>query len=111
MGDTPCFVLTKEAPTKAGTTFTFITEGGVEAALAQARKVADDKNIGLMGANVDQQFLRAGLVDEVRIHLIPVLLGNGLSLFGNLGIMTMLKKRKVVDGPEGTHISYSVEKV
>lgn len=108
MGDTPCFVLTEETPKDAGSMFTFVTEGGIEKALEQAREVAGDKNIGLMGANINQQFLKAGLVDEIYIHLIPVLLGGGLSLFGSLGEMVKLEKNKVTDGPEGTHLTYTI---
>jgi dihydrofolate reductase len=108
MGDTPCFVLTEKPPQKAGSMFTFITDGGVEAALEKARKTAGDSNIGLMGANIDQQFLRAGLVDEIRIHLIPIILGDGLSLFGALGKLIQLEKIEAIDGPEGTHLTYKV---
>lgn len=108
MGDTPCFVLTEKAPKEAGSMFTFVTEGGIEKGLRLAREVAGDKNIGLMGANIDQQFLKAGLVDEIRIHLIPILLGGGLSLFGSLGDMVKLEKTEAVDGPEGTHLTYKV---
>ena len=61
-------------PASADPVFTFVTDG-IESALAKAQEVAGDKRIGLMGANVDQQFLAAGLVDEIRIHLVNVLLG------------------------------------
>ena len=110
MGDTPCFVLTKEAPKEAGSMFTFVTEGGIESALRQARQVAGSKNIGLMGANVDQQFLKAGLADEIHIHLIPVLLGGGLSLFGHLGKMIKLEKLETRDAPEAVHMAYRIIK-
>jgi dihydrofolate reductase len=110
MGDTPCFVLTEKAPAQAGSMFTFITKGGIEKALELARQAAGSKNIGLMGANTDQQFLKAGLVDEIRIHLIPVLLGSGIALFGSLGRMVKLEKAGAVDGPEGTHLTYEVAK-
>jgi dihydrofolate reductase len=66
LGDVPCFVLSHDVPEKAGAMFTFVTDG-IESALRQAKAVAGDKNIGLMGANVDQQYLKAGLVDEI-IH-------------------------------------------
>jgi dihydrofolate reductase len=83
----PVFVLTHEARepvTKGKTAFTFVNDG-VESALAQARAVADDKNIGVAGANVAQQFIRAGLLDEISIHLVPVFLG-GVRLFDHLGV-------------------------
>jgi dihydrofolate reductase len=57
--------------------FTYVTDG-IDSALAKARQVAGEKRIGLMGANLDQQFLAAGLVDESRIHLINVLLGGAV---------------------------------
>jgi dihydrofolate reductase len=72
--DVPCFVITHDPPESADPVFTFVTDG-IESALGKAREAAGDKRIGLMGANVDQQFLAAGLVDEIRIHLVDVLLG------------------------------------
>jgi len=74
LGDVPCFVVTHNPPASADPMFTFVTDG-IESALAKAREAAGDKRIGLMGANIDQQFLAAGLVDEIRIHVIDVLLG------------------------------------
>ena len=79
LGEVPCFVVTHRPLDGADPVFT-VTDG-IEKALEKARGVAGDKRIGLMGANVDQQFLAAGLVDEIRIHLIDVLLGGGRRLF------------------------------
>lgn len=82
----PVFVLThevREPVTKGITAFTFVNDG-VERALAQARAVAGDKHIGLGGANVAQQFIRAGLLDEIVIHIVPVFLGGGVRLFDQL---------------------------
>jgi dihydrofolate reductase len=84
----PVFVLThevREPVTKGKTAFTFVNDG-VESALAQARAVADGKNIGIGGASVAQQFIRAGLLDEISIHLVPVFLGGGVRLFDHLGV-------------------------
>lgn len=84
----PVFVLTHEvrAPeTKGLTRFTFVNDGP-ESALAQARTVAGDKNIGVAGANTAQQFIRAGLVDEIVVHLVPVFLGGGVRLFEHLDV-------------------------
>ena len=84
----PVFVLThevREAVTKGKTAFTFVNDG-IESALVQARAVAGDKNIGLGGASVAQQFIRAGLLDEISIHLVPVFLGGGVRLFDHLGV-------------------------
>jgi dihydrofolate reductase len=78
--DAPCFVVTHRPVEGADPLFTFVTDG-IDAALAKAREAAGDKRIGLMGANLDQQFLAAGLVDEIRIHVVDVLLGGGRRLF------------------------------
>ena len=85
----PVFVVTHHAreplAKEGGTTFTFVTDG-IESALEQAREAADGKDVALGGgANVAQQYLRAGLIDEMQIHVVPVLLGDGARLFDNLG--------------------------
>ncbi len=85
----PVFVLTQYArqplEMQGGTIFHFVTDG-IESALAQARKAADSKDVALGGgANVAQQYLAAGLVDEMLIHLVPILLGGGERLFEHLG--------------------------
>jgi len=119
-GDNPpfhhaVFVLThheREPVVKeGGTTFHFVTDG-IESALEQARAAAGDKDVGLGGgASVVQQYLRAGLLDELHIHVAPVLLGGGASLFGDLGADAPgLKLTKVVESPFVTHLSYEVEK-
>ncbi len=84
----PVFVLThevREPVTKGKTAFVFINDG-IESALAQAKAAASDKNIGIAGGNVAQQFIQAGLLDEVSIHLVPVFLGGGVRLFDHLGV-------------------------
>jgi dihydrofolate reductase len=63
-----------------GSSFTFVTDG-IERALDLAQEAAGDREVVLMGASVAQQWLRAGLVDELRIHLVPVLLGDGVLRF------------------------------
>ena len=68
---------------------------GIESALAKAREVAGDKEIGLMGANLDQQYLAAGLVDQIRIHLVDVLLGGGRRLFDTLRSGSRLEQTEV----------------
>src|SRR5438132_14411291 len=85
----PVFVLTnhpRETVVKeGGTTFTFVTDG-IESALEQARAAAGDKDVSLAGgADVAQQYLRAGLLDELQIHVAPLLLGGGVRLFDDLG--------------------------
>src|SRR4029450_11190653 len=77
----PVFVLTHEArdpmPMQRGTTYNFVTEG-IEAGLQQAKAASDEKDVGIWGgAHIVRQYLKAGLLDEIQIHLIPVLLGEG----------------------------------
>jgi dihydrofolate reductase len=87
--------------------FTFVTDG-IEGALAKAQEVAGDKRIGLMGANVDQQFLAAGLVDEIRIHLVNVLLGGGRRLFDRLPQRIELEQTGLIETDGVTHLAYRV---
>jgi dihydrofolate reductase len=109
----PVFVLTHESreplPRQGGTTYHFVTDG-LEAGLAHARPAADDKNVGIWGgANVITQYLQAGLLDEIQIHLIPILLGNGVRLFQNLNPAGIeLKKTRSIDTPSATHLRFSV---
>jgi len=109
----PSFVLThkkREVLIKKSGTFTFVTDG-IESALQQAQAVAGDQDIRLMGADVAQQFLSAGLVDEIQINHIPILLGAGVRLFEHLGVKnSQLKKDRVLDSPHATHIHYRVLK-
>jgi dihydrofolate reductase len=112
----PVFILThhaREPVTKeGGTTFTFVTDG-IESALEQARAAAGDKDVAVGGgANVAQQYLEAGLLDEIQIHLVPVLLGDGVRLFENhLGPeRRRLESTTVIESPAVTHIGYRVVK-
>jgi dihydrofolate reductase len=108
---TPVFVIThhaREPLVKAGgTTFTFVTDG-IESALAQARDAAGGKDVSLGGgADVAQQFLRAGLIDEMQIHLVPVLLRDGARLFDGLEDAEIgLELVRAVDAPGVTHLTY-----
>jgi dihydrofolate reductase len=107
----PVFVLTRYAreplEMQGGTTFHFVSEG-VEAALAAAREAADDGIVSVAGgANTIQQFLRAGLLDELYLHIAPVLLGAGERLLENVGD-PVLEPVKVVASPAVTHIKYRV---
>jgi dihydrofolate reductase len=108
LGDVvPCFVVTHRPPASADPVFTFVTDG-IESALAKAQEVAGDKRIGLMGANVDQQFLAAGLVDEIRIHLVNVLLGGGRSLFDGLPQRIELEQTGLSETDGVRHLGYRV---
>jgi dihydrofolate reductase len=91
--------------------FTFVTDG-IDSALEQARAVAGDKDVGIGGgANVIQQYLAARLVDELRLHLAPVLLGAGKRLFDHLGNQTIeLQPTRVIESPYATHLYYTVRR-
>jgi dihydrofolate reductase len=107
LGDVPCFVVTHRPFAPPDPVFRVVTDG-IERALAKAQAVAGDKRIGLMGANLDQQFLAAGLVDEIRIHLINVLLGGGRRLFDQLPKRIELEQIGVSDTAGVAHIEYRV---
>jgi dihydrofolate reductase len=110
---TPVFIVTHHARPPAaksgGTTFTFVTDG-IESALEQARSAAGGKDVALGGgASVAQQYLKAGLVDEMQIHLVPVLLGDGARLFENLdGAKLGLECVGSIAAPGVTHLTYRV---
>ena len=111
----PVFVVTshpRETVVKeGGTTFTFITDG-IESAVARARDAAGEKDVSVAGgASVAQQTLRAGLLDEIHVHLAPILLGGGTRLFEEVGPdRPGLRLTGVLDTPHATHLSYEVER-
>jgi dihydrofolate reductase len=117
-GDTPpfhmpVFVLTHHAretlTMKGGTEFVFVTDG-IESAFEQARAAAGDKDVAVAGgADVVQQSLRAGLLDELQLHIAPVLLGSGVRLFDG-GEQANLEIVRVVDSPTVTHVKYRVKR-
>jgi dihydrofolate reductase len=105
----PVFVVTHRphaAVRKGDTTFTFVT-GGVAAAIEAASAAAGDKRVHVMGgASIVQQALRTGLVDHLRLHIAPLLLGSGTVLFDGAG--PELERLDTVDTPEATHVTYRV---
>lgn len=109
----PVFVVAHEAREKikkeGGTTFTFVTDG-IESALQQARAAAGVKDVSVAGgANIVQQFLKAGLLDEIQIHFIAVLLGEGRRLFDHLGTDHIeLERTRVIESPGVTHMKFRV---
>lgn len=111
--DVPVIVVTHNIPQewiKTGSPFTFVTDG-VESAVEQARKVAGDKNVGVGGADITRQCLKAGLLDEIGIDLVPVLLGSGVRLFEHLGIEPIeLEISSVTETPDVTQLRYRVVK-
>jgi dihydrofolate reductase len=92
---------------QGGTSYTFIT-GGIESALEKARAAAGEKDIVLNGgANAAQQYLRAGLLDEIKLHLVHVLLGEGIPLFEKIGSEQIkLEKIRVTEAPGVTHLRF-----
>ena len=111
---TPAFVVThhprESVEMEGGTTFHFVTEG-IEAALERAREAAGDEDVLLAGgANVLQQYLAAGLVDEFELHIAPLLLGDGERLFQGVGKDLAVEPIRVIEAPGVTHIKYRVAK-
>jgi dihydrofolate reductase len=111
----PVFVLThhaRETVTKqGGTSFTFVTDG-IESALEDARAAAEERDVAVAGgANVAQQYLNAGLLDELQIHVAPLLLGGGVRLFDNVDAERVrLEGTKAIESPAVTHLTYRVTK-
>ena len=110
----PCFVLTHEARDDLETatgTFAFVTDG-IERAVRRAQAAADDKDVLVMGGpTVAQEALRAGLVDEIRLHLVPVLFGAGTRLFDDLGTKHIeLERIELIASPPATHLRFRVVK-
>jgi dihydrofolate reductase len=108
----PTFVLSHSVPEKkapGAESFVFVTDG-IESAAAQARAAAGDRYAVIGGgADIAQQCLKAGLVDEIQLHLIPVIFGSGLPLFDHLS-QIKLEQVRVVQGSGVTHIKYCVVK-
>lgn len=110
----PVVVVTHHPPEHSpeGGVYTFVT-GGIDEALTQARAAAGDKDVAVMGgADIGQQFLRAGLLDELSIHLVPVLFGSGTRLFDDLGPDHLgLETVEIMNTPDATHLRYRVRHV
>jgi dihydrofolate reductase len=107
----PVFVLTHHARAplelQGGTTFTFVTEG-IDSALVRARAAAGEKDVAIAGgAQAVQQYLAAGLLDELYLHVVPVVLGAGERLLENVGD-PRLTPIEVVHSPVVTHVRYQV---
>lgn len=109
----PCFIVTHHVPqewVKPGSPFTFVTDG-VESAVRQAKQAAGDKDVVICTANILQQCLNAGLMDELHLDVAPLLLGNGVRLFDHLGIAPIeLERLRVIEAPNVTHLGFRIVK-
>ena len=104
----PIFVPTRgKPPAPASDLVSYVTDG-IESAMSQAKRAAGDANVLVHGADVAQSCLRAGVLDELEVHLIPVLLGAGRPLFGDAQ-RTELELTRVVDAPGVTHLRFRVK--
>jgi dihydrofolate reductase len=106
----PIFVPTRGEPPEppASELVAYVTDG-VESAMRQAKEAAGDKDVMVHGADLAQSLLRAGVLDELQIHLIPVLLGEGRRLFEHLGTDHIdLEPIRVIEAPGVTHLRYRV---
>lgn len=111
----PVFVLTHHRrpalECQGGTRFEFVTDGPA-AALDRARQAAAESDVAISGgAGVAQQYLRAGLIDELTIHLVPVFLGSGVRLFDSQELTaSRLEQHRVVEAPGVTHLTYTISR-
>ena len=103
--------MTSKPPTrlpKGNVSFTFVTDG-IASVLEQARAAAGVRNVAIGGGpSTAQGFVEAGVLDEIQIHLIPVLLGEGIRLFGQAGGRLTLAPIRVIEAPDATHLRYRV---
>jgi dihydrofolate reductase len=109
----PVFVLThheREPLILTDTTFTFVTDG-IESALERARQATGEEDVFIgRGADVINQYLAAGLVDELELHVVPLLLGGGARLFAGIGPELKLELIRTIEAPGVTHLKYRVLK-
>ena len=109
----PVFVVSHSVPQEwvyEGSPFTFVTDG-LQSALAQAKAIAGEKDVGVVGASLVQQCIRAGVLDEIHVDLVPVLLGDGVRLLDNLGTEPIeLESSRVIEGAGVTHLTFRVVK-
>jgi dihydrofolate reductase len=109
----PVFVVThheREPLTLSDTTFTFVTDG-IESALDQARSAAGGKDVFIGGgADIINQYLAAGLVDDLELHIVPLILGGGARLMDGLSADLELELARVVEAPGVTHVKYRMVK-
>lgn len=108
----PVYLMThtaQEPIEKDGSTYTFVVED-IKQAVEAAKKDAGDKSVSLLGGNISRQCLRLGLVDEIQLHVVPVLLGDGISLFGGLGKRINLERIETAAFASEAHLRFRVIK-
>ena len=87
----------------------YVRRDGLESAVAQAKAAAGDKDVGVIGANLVQQCIKAGLLDEIHLDMVPVVLGGGVGLFDHLGTGPIeLESTRVIEGAGVTHLTFRV---
>ena len=108
----PIFVPSHRPPGPSVANYPLVTyvSDGIESAMAQAKAAAGDRNVLVHGAYTAQRALEAGVLDELQIHQIPVLLGQGLRMFDVLPSPVELDVVRVIDTPQATHIRYRVRR-
>ena len=105
----PGFVLSHSVPDDVPEGSGYSIVGDLETALARARETAGDRNISVMGADVGRQLMNAGVIDEISVHLVPVLFGSGTPLFAEgVGEHVTLEFVGVSESPHATHLRYRV---
>lgn len=109
----PCFIMTHTAPQewiKTGSPFTFVSNG-IESTIALAKEAAGEKNVAIATPSIAQQCLKAGLLDEIHIDLVPFLLGDGVRLFEHLGTSPReLENTETIQAAGVTHLTFRVLK-
>ena len=108
--DVPIFVVTHQVPThgKWSPRVSFVTDG-IERALERAQEAAGDLKVSVCAADIAQQLLRAGMLDEIQVNVVPLLLGSGVRLFDHLGPNSItLEQVRVIESEGVTHLRYRV---
>ena len=106
----PVYLMTHSAHEpveKDGTTYTFVVDD-ITQAVEAAKQAAGDKTVSLLGGSISRQCLTLGLVDEVQLHVLPMLLGDGISLFGGLGERLNLERLETAAYASETHLRFRV---
>jgi dihydrofolate reductase len=108
----PIFILSRRGPDSEMGQWPLVTDvNDVRTAMSEAKRGAGDKNVLVHGAGTAQLALAAGVLDELEIHLIPVLFGQGRRLFDNLGPEHIeLERTRILEGPGVTHMHYRVQR-